>query len=366
MAAAAPLAVLGGGAIGQLVAAHAARAGRPVSLLLRPEAHERFQAQGRLLRLDVADAAAAGGWRTLEARLAHSEPVQPAARGGPAGPSGGGGQPLAALLLATKATAAAGALRAVAGRLGRDSVVALTQNGAMGLHERLLDEVFPDAAARPSFVLISVTHGAHRLSEFHARHAGAGQLLSGLAPPAGFGGAQAQAPPLPPSAEALLAALEAVPELGLVRLPSAGALRAALSAKLACSCVLNPLTALLRCRNGALLEEPHARRLLRALAAECAAVLAPDMLAGGGDAGDVEARVVASVEAVVRGTAANTSSMLTDVAAGAQTEVDFLTGHLLRLADARGIPAPTHALVFSLIKAADGLAAARPSEPATS
>jgi 2-dehydropantoate 2-reductase len=118
---------------------------------------------------------------------------------------------------------------------------------------------------------------------------------------------------------------------------------AALYRKFAVNCVINPLTALRRCRNGELLATPEARRELAALCSEVEHALivldlwtSPDTLAG----------IVADV---CSSTAANRSSMLQDVLAGRTTEIEFLHGELLRRAGSRGLSLPlTEALYAQL------------------
>ncbi|MCK5874891.1 MAG: 2-dehydropantoate 2-reductase [Alcanivoracaceae bacterium] len=105
--------------------------------------------------------------------------------------------------------------------------------------------------------------------------------------------------------------------------------------KLAVNAVINPLTALYRCRNGELLDAGEREQRMQLLAQEADALLArlyPDWPA------DTLAR---SCE-VARQTAANTSSMLADVLAGRPTEVQFINGYLLRRAGQLGLALPAH------------------------
>jgi 2-dehydropantoate 2-reductase len=116
--------------------------------------------------------------------------------------------------------------------------------------------------------------------------------------------------------------------------------------KLAVNAAINPLTALLRVRNGQLLELPSARRLMGALAGEAAAVAkslgvllplpGPERLA----------------EEVARRTAQNLSSMLQDVLRGTSTEVDAINGAIVREGERHGVPAPVNRALWSLVKAA--------------
>lgn len=105
--------------------------------------------------------------------------------------------------------------------------------------------------------------------------------------------------------------------------------------KLAVNAVINPLTALYRCRNGELLDGGEREQRMKVLAEEADGLLHrlyPDWPA------DTLAR---SCE-VARQTAANTSSMLADVLAGRPTEIQFINGYLLRRARQLGLILPNH------------------------
>jgi 2-dehydropantoate 2-reductase len=115
--------------------------------------------------------------------------------------------------------------------------------------------------------------------------------------------------------------------------------------KLVVSAALNPLTALLRVPNGALLDRPAARNLLQELAQEAAGVAAAKAV-----------RLpfpspVEAVEQVARQTAENRSSMLQDVLRGAPTEIDAINGSVVRLGEESGVPVVANRFVLGLVKA---------------
>ena len=114
--------------------------------------------------------------------------------------------------------------------------------------------------------------------------------------------------------------------------------------KLIVSAAINPLTALLRVRNGELLEMPSARRLMGELACEAAAV-AESSGVRVQDPGPVR-----SAEGVAQRTANNLSSMLQDVLRGAPTEVDAINGAIVRKGDALGIATPVNRAVWKLVR----------------
>ena len=51
------------------------------------------------------------------------------------------------------------------------------------------------------------------------------------------------------------------------------------------------------------------------------------------------------------GTYAHVPSMLDDVRSGRRTEVDFITGALVREAERLGVPVPLHTALWRLVKA---------------
>lgn len=105
--------------------------------------------------------------------------------------------------------------------------------------------------------------------------------------------------------------------------------------KLAINAVINPLTALLRCRNGELLDNGERETMMATLAREM------DLLAGT-QFPDWDNDTLARCRAVAQQTAGNTSSMLADVLAGRRTEIDFINGYVVRVARTRNLSLHAH------------------------
>ena len=107
--------------------------------------------------------------------------------------------------------------------------------------------------------------------------------------------------------------------------------------KLCINSAINALTAVHGCRNGELLSNPALGRELDLLCTEisqlCRARGMPEM-----------ARSIADdVKEVAAATAANRSSMAQDVAAGRETEIDFINGYLCQIARRAGVAVPFNA-----------------------
>lgn len=118
----------------------------------------------------------------------------------------------------------------------------------------------------------------------------------------------------------------------------------ALWEKLLVNAAINPLTALFGVPNGALVEDPALRGILHDLVHEALPVVRHRI----GDLSQEEA--LRRVEGVCRATARNLSSMLQDVRKGRPTEIEHITGTLVREGERLGIPTPLHRLLWELIR----------------
>jgi 2-dehydropantoate 2-reductase len=115
--------------------------------------------------------------------------------------------------------------------------------------------------------------------------------------------------------------------------------------KLVINAAINPLGALLRCPNGALVSRPSARALMGLAAAEAAEVAA----ALGRTL--TYSDPVAKVEEVAERTGSNRCSMLQDVGRGAPTEIDAINGAIVALGEERGVGTPVNRSLWLLVRA---------------
>lgn len=119
---------------------------------------------------------------------------------------------------------------------------------------------------------------------------------------------------------------------------------------------INPLTALLGVRNGAVVEDPHLR--------ECAVTLSREAERVGYALGHrVEGSVDLMLE-VAEMTASNRSSMLQDMERGRRTEIDAITGVIVREGERHRVDVTANRTVHMLVQAMERTRGTRrPSPP---
>jgi 2-dehydropantoate 2-reductase len=206
-----------------------------------------------------------------------------------------------------------------------ETTVALTLQNGLGNVEAM------SAVMGRSRVMAGVTaHGATLLGPVHVSHAGTGDTTMGEPD----GGVTDR-----------LRAVGAAMEQAGIAVQLAESLDSVLWGKVVVNAAINPITALLRLRNGRLLEGEETRRLMQEAALEAASVAA---------ALGVElpyADPVQRVEAVCRLTSGNRSSMLQDIERGARTEVDQISGAIVRQGESIGVPVPVNRVLRDLVSA---------------
>ncbi len=126
--------------------------------------------------------------------------------------------------------------------------------------------------------------------------------------------------------------------------------RAVLWRKLVLNSAINPVTAIARCTNGALLRERALRHLAEQAAREAARV--------GWKLGLLEATFDPSraLRSILQETSENRSSMMEDLARRRRTEIEEINGAVVRLANQVGEPAPLQNAFLTLVRAAENRA----------
>ena len=129
---------------------------------------------------------------------------------------------------------------------------------------------------------------------------------------------------------------------------SSGAIKKSQLQKLVVNAAINPLTAIFRCRNGQLVDNPAKLAAMKLLLDETGPIvraLLPvpsDMFSN--------QNLLDLALTIARKTGANSSSMLQDVQAGRRTEIDYINGYVVTQGRRLGLPHPHSATVVRLVK----------------
>ncbi|KZS91648.1 hypothetical protein SISNIDRAFT_162747 [Sistotremastrum niveocremeum HHB9708] len=323
------------------------------------------------------------------------------------------------LFVATKAFQVIPVLQQLRPRMSSSTTIVLLQNG-MGIYEKVINELFRNPDERPHFVLASNTHGAWLRKPLHTVHAGDGDLRFGIVPdpqgrdfeastrsaeagvrtralslddiappafptrpsalPTSTLQSNASSPPSLTSPDTRYASLRATIRL-LLSLSelnpvweTAENMQTRLRQKLVVNSVINPLTALMGCRNGDLFLWPSAHRIAKAVCNEASDVFKAQTLRHSNvNLSDSTTRHrYANIELdevnillprelrsrelhlrcrkVSKQTADNFSSMLVDMRKGGQTEIDFMNGYLHRAGLEYGVRTPTIDALLWMVK----------------
>lgn len=219
------------------------------------------------------------------------------------------------LIVCVKANQVHDALQSIKPHIADAAVVLLIQNG-------IGTEAIARAVLAPSchIILGCSTHGSYRPAPLHVVHAGFGQMRIG----------DGDKTPLQNSKEIdCLLACD-------LNVSWTSQIEQTLWHKLAINACINPLTALLNCKNGELLAKPESQRWLPALIEETCDVLKHLAVPLS------TAELQASIEQVLQITADNYNSMQQDYQAGLATEIAFITGTLVSSAKLHGVNVPHH------------------------
>jgi len=295
------------------------------------------------------------------------------------------------IFVALKAHHTVKALAALRPRLNANSTIVLFNNG-MGVHDELLSDVFRNPTQCPHFILASNTHGAFVKNPYHVIHAGMGSIEFGIAPDerdyeAGLKDQTSPpqnrrlrlsdiSPPGDPDAQRYKSLRETVAALLLledlnISWKTFGEMQLIVRRKLAVNAVINPLTAILSCRNGDLFQHPFAVEILDKVCAEVSMVYAAQIRADHDawmreleirrvDPDGVEPPTLPEpltaeslkeeVHRVADLTKGNISSMLQDIRRGQKTEIDYINGYLENSGRQFGVETPVNSTLLNLVK----------------
>ncbi|KAH9178776.1 ketopantoate reductase PanE/ApbA C terminal-domain-containing protein [Lactarius sanguifluus] len=267
--------------------------------------------------------------------------------------------PIESLIVTLKAYTVVDAVKALT------RTIVLLHNG-MGVYERLVDDVFRNPDQRPHFIVASNDHGAWNKDYLHTIHAGVGSITFGIVtdPRGRDFEASVEEGEGPEQERIVVPRMTSCPPQGDDSTYRTLRNTTAMKRKLVVNTVVNPLTALLGCRNGDLLESGESMKIMKP---EAFARQAQAQQEGGSwNDRDNRARIRSGFSRVspalsahaleeeclrvIRINAGNTSSMLSDVRSGSYTEIDYMAGYLVGLGRSFNLPMSTTTTLLNLIK----------------
>ncbi len=224
------------------------------------------------------------------------------------------------IILTTKSYDTRKALEEIMERFGRMPVLSL-QNGLR--NEKIIAEIMGE-----EYAIGGVTsHGAVFVEEGKIYHAGAGETIIGEMKDE--------------MSERIKNIARAFNQCGIYTRIS-DKIEEEIWRKGVINASINSLTTLLGCKNGFLLKDKNARKLLEMVCRECISIAKKEGF-------DIEDAMEKTIE-VADKTASNISSMLQDMMKGKRTEVEEINGEFVRVAKKHGMEAKINEFLMLAIK----------------
>ncbi|KAI7848494.1 2-dehydropantoate 2-reductase [Circinella umbellata] len=239
------------------------------------------------------------------------------------------------LVLATKATQAIEAVRSVRPYLTSMSTLLLLQNG-MGVADQILQSLWPVKEERPSVIIGVNRHAIERLAPFSIQHNSgwndkAGGLVLGALPHS-----------RKEQVEPVIRAITEIPEMNAESVDYLE-LQKRMMRKLVVNAAINPITGILDSTNGEMLENNYAMGLSRNVCNEAAKVLTELNTTG--------EELFEMINGMLEISKSNRCSTVQDFRAKRLTELEYITGYLIKLAKERNVDVPTNQFLLDMAHA---------------
>jgi len=232
------------------------------------------------------------------------------------------------MMLCVKSYDTEGALSETVPLLRKGMVVLTVQNG-LGNVEKIAH-----AVGKENTLGGITAHGATDLGSGKIRHAGKGETIIGA---------------LSETRKELVEEIARVFNKAGIETSVTDDVLGMVWSKAVINAAINPLTAILRLRNGELLDYPETRDIMREAVEEAVRVArAKGVNLKWSDP-------VLQTERVCQATAENYSSMLQDILRHKRTEIDYINGAIVREGDTLGVSAPVNNALTQLVKAIESL-----------
>lgn len=207
---------------------------------------------------------------------------------------------------------------------------------------------------RPTYLTSVISHGVYSLSPFSSIHAGLGTISIGRVAPTQLGEVckNDHNPCDMANPQDLIEQITKSPVLAATEISPTELVQARLE-KLVVNAMINPLSVIFNRKNGQLFNHTAIAYLMQILLSETSAVVRslPELAS----VPNLDSRFSASrleniVRHVAEGTAKNTSSMLQDIMAGRETEIDYINGYIIRKGEQLGIHCPHNRRIVQMVK----------------
>jgi 2-dehydropantoate 2-reductase len=263
------------------------------------------------------------------------------------------------LIIGTKNNKTVAAIKSVKHRLNSDSTILFTQNG-IGIVDEVTGKVFPDPLSRPRYAGAITTHAIYNPTTFSSVHAGVGKLTVGMLSPTTTnkdGTLESEGHNLKNCHE-FLQTFPQAPTL-YAREVSTAELLATQFEKLIINSLMSPLSVVLDCNYGGIFHSPDekrnrgarviARRLLEEMSAVILTIFRPTEVGVDltrFDPDKLEAMIMRTAEFV----ASSYASMLQDVRAAQETEIDYIAGYIVQKGKELGLDVSMNETMIDLVK----------------
>ena len=295
------IAVLGAGAMGMLFGGYLSRENHVYLVDVNPERIEKIRQDGVMIREPDGDIVLRPDAVTDTADLGEMDLI----------------------IVFVKAMFTVSALQANKCLIGKDTYLMTLQNGA-GHEAKLLQFVDKDHV-----IIGSTQHNSSVLENGHINHGGGGKTSIGL---------------LNGHSERILPLAQTMTACGIDCTVS-NEVKRQIWNKLFLNTAASSLTAVLQVPLGFIAENPSAWAICETLVREAVAVAAGEGLEFDAD------EKVAEVRKVCTDSPAGLTSIYADLRDGRRTEVDTISGSVIRASERNGVPAPTHRAMVQLVHA---------------
>lgn len=253
--------------------------------------------------------------------------------------------PIENLIVSLKTYTTISALKPFLDNITNETTVLILQNG-MGMDAKLKKEFWSDPLSVPRIYLAISTHGAYKSSPNSVHHVGLGSLTLLKIPET-----QTIATELEPLPELVKAIMDR-PALNAVYKPYEEFLFVQME-KLVVNACINPLTAVLDCFNGEILNGIQLVQTMKRVIKECVDCFKAEYphlqeLPKSGTVLDYD-RLLSIVMEVCKTTSQNSSSMREDVRSLNTTEIESINGHIVRLGYKHKVPTPTNRMLVNMV-----------------